>query len=148
MWNENRLCSWLTFSVGRLYCIFISKWHVIYITIWHFRFVLNTQMPCTFIHTIWSCLTIILTYLWGFPSFLSETLKHVAATVAGVKLSDHVVELVFTLFDENGEIILHQIIMYYMYWNISGNTCVVILYTLNFQKWTTQLVQIRLIIDN
>lgn len=35
--------------------------------------------------------------------FLTETLKHVAATVAGVKLSDHVVELVFTLFDENGE---------------------------------------------
>lgn len=32
-----------------------------------------------------------------------ETLKHVAATVAGVKLSDHVVELVFTLFDENGD---------------------------------------------
>ncbi|XP_061175248.1 calcium uptake protein 1, mitochondrial-like isoform X2 [Saccostrea echinata] len=32
-----------------------------------------------------------------------ETLKHVAATVAGVKLSDHVVELVFTLFDENAD---------------------------------------------
>ncbi|XP_048761828.2 calcium uptake protein 1, mitochondrial-like isoform X2 [Ostrea edulis] len=32
-----------------------------------------------------------------------ETLKHVAATVAGVRLSDHVVELVFTLFDENGD---------------------------------------------
>lgn len=32
-----------------------------------------------------------------------ETLKHVAATVAGVKLSNHVVELVFTLFDENGD---------------------------------------------
>lgn len=129
-------------------CIaFLSvKWHVLYITIWHIRFVLNTQMPCTFIHTIWSCLTIILIYLWGFPSFLSETLKHVAATVAGVKLSDHVVELVFTLFDENGEICLHQKIMYY--WNISGNTCVGILYTLNFQKWTTQLVKIWLIIDN
>lgn len=69
-------------------------------------------MPCTFIHTIWSCLTIILIYLWGFLSFLSETLKHVAATVAGVKLSDHVVELVFTLFDENGENCLHQKIMY------------------------------------
>lgn len=134
--------------MGRLYCFLISKWHFSCITIRHCRLVLpvNTQMPCSFIHTIWSCLTIILIYLWGFPSFLSETLKHVAATVAGVKLSDHVVELVFTLFDENGEICLHQKIMYY--WNISGNTCVGILYTLNFQKWTTQLVKIWLIIDN
>lgn len=49
----------------------------------------------------------------GISFFLTETLKHVAATVAGVKLSDHVVELVFTLFDENGEICVHQIIMYY-----------------------------------
>lgn len=41
--------------------------------------------------------------------FLTETLKHVAATVAGVKLSDHVVELVFTLFDENGEKCVHVV---------------------------------------
>lgn len=61
----------------------------------------------------------------GISFFLTETLKHVAATVAGVKLSDHVVELVFTLFDENGEICVHQIIMYYC--SISGNICVGIL---------------------
>ena len=34
----------------------------------------------------------------------SETLKHVARTVVQVDLSDHVVEVVFTLFDENGEL--------------------------------------------
>lgn len=33
----------------------------------------------------------------------SETLKHVARTVVQVDLSDHVVEVVFTLFDENGK---------------------------------------------
>lgn len=60
----------------------------------------------------------------GISFFLTETLKHVAATVAGVKLSDHVVELVFTLFDENGKICVHQI-MYYC--SISGNICVGIL---------------------
>lgn len=33
----------------------------------------------------------------------AETLKHVARTVVHVDLSDHVVEVVFTLFDENGK---------------------------------------------
>lgn len=32
-----------------------------------------------------------------------NTLKHVALTVAGIKLSDHVVDVVFTLFDENSD---------------------------------------------
>lgn len=31
------------------------------------------------------------------------TLKHVARTVAHVELSDHIVDVVFTLFDENRE---------------------------------------------
>ncbi len=30
-------------------------------------------------------------------------MKHVAKTVAGVELSDHVVEVIFNLFDENGD---------------------------------------------
>ena len=33
---------------------------------------------------------------------VSATLKHVARTVAHVELSDHLVEVVFTLFDDNG----------------------------------------------
>jgi hypothetical protein len=33
---------------------------------------------------------------------VAATLKHVARTVAHVELSDHVVNIVFTLFDENG----------------------------------------------
>lgn len=32
-----------------------------------------------------------------------ETLKHVAKTVAHVNLSDHLVDVVFVLFDENGK---------------------------------------------
>lgn len=35
--------------------------------------------------------------------FISETLKHVANTVAHVHLTDHVVDVVFTLFDENSK---------------------------------------------
>lgn len=34
---------------------------------------------------------------------LAATLKHVAKTVAHVELSDHVVNVVFTLFDDNSE---------------------------------------------
>ena len=33
----------------------------------------------------------------------AATLKHVAKTVAHVDLNDHVVAVVFTIFDENGE---------------------------------------------
>jgi len=32
---------------------------------------------------------------------ISATLKHVAKTVAHVDLSDHVINVVFTIFDEN-----------------------------------------------
>ena len=32
-----------------------------------------------------------------------ETMQHVAKTVAGVDLSDHIVNVVFVLFDENGD---------------------------------------------
>lgn len=35
--------------------------------------------------------------------FVAATLKHVAKTVAHVELSDHVVNVVFTLFDDNSE---------------------------------------------
>ena len=38
-----------------------------------------------------------------FPGYVTVTLKHVAKTVAHVQLSDHVVNVVFTLFDENSE---------------------------------------------
>lgn len=37
------------------------------------------------------------------------TLKHVAKTVAHVDLSDHVINVVFTIFDENSE---YQILFY------------------------------------
>lgn len=33
------------------------------------------------------------------------TLKHVAKTVAHVDLSDHVIQVVYTIFDENSELI-------------------------------------------
>lgn len=33
--------------------------------------------------------------------YVSATLKHVAKTVAHVDLSDHVINVVFTIFDEN-----------------------------------------------
>jgi hypothetical protein len=39
-------------------------------------------------------------YLW---LFFTETLVHVAKTVAYVHLSEHLVDVVFTLFDENGK---------------------------------------------
>ena len=32
-----------------------------------------------------------------------STMKHVAHTVANVELSDHVIDVVFVLFDENGD---------------------------------------------
>lgn len=35
--------------------------------------------------------------------FPSDDLKQVSQTVAGVDLSDHLVEVIFTLFDENSE---------------------------------------------
>ena len=34
---------------------------------------------------------------------LAATLKHVAKTVAHVNLSDHLVDVVFVIFDENGK---------------------------------------------
>jgi len=35
--------------------------------------------------------------------YCAATLKHVARTVAHVELSDHLVDVVFVLFDENGQ---------------------------------------------
>ena len=37
------------------------------------------------------------------PSCVAVTLKHVAKTVAHVELTDHVVNVVFTLFDDNSK---------------------------------------------
>ena len=34
---------------------------------------------------------------------LSETFKRVAHLVSGVRLRDHIVDVVFTMFDENGK---------------------------------------------
>lgn len=36
---------------------------------------------------------------------LTATLKHVAKTVAHVDLSDHIIQVVYTIFDENSELI-------------------------------------------
>lgn len=48
-----------------------------------------------------------MSYIW-----ISETLKHVAKTVAHVDLSEHVVDVVFTLFDENSELFYHIYLPY------------------------------------
>jgi hypothetical protein len=45
-------------------------------------------------------------------------LKHVAKTVAGVNLSDHVIQVIFDLFDENGEIKFQQ--KSFFLWSIAG----------------------------
>lgn len=37
----------------------------------------------------------------NFSTIFAATLKHVARTVAHVDLADHVIQVVFTLFDEN-----------------------------------------------
>lgn len=36
---------------------------------------------------------------------IAATLKHVAKTVAHVDLSDHIIQVVYTIFDENSELI-------------------------------------------
>lgn len=36
---------------------------------------------------------------------VAATLKHVAKTVAHVDLSDHIIQVVYTIFDENSELI-------------------------------------------
>lgn len=35
---------------------------------------------------------------------IAATLKHVAKTVAHVDLSDHIIQVVYTIFDENSEL--------------------------------------------
>lgn len=42
-----------------------------------------------------------------------QTLQHVAKTVAMVNLSDHVVDVVFTIFDENSEFLIEPIYLNY-----------------------------------
>lgn len=38
---------------------------------------------------------------------IAATLKHVAKTVAHVDLSDHIIQVVYTIFDENSELIFY-----------------------------------------
>lgn len=47
-----------------------------------------------------------------------QTLKHVAKTVAHVDLSDHVINVVFTIFDENRKYITEPIVLL-----INGKPC-------------------------
>ncbi len=42
-----------------------------------------------------------------------EILKHVSRTVAGINLSDHVVEVIFNLFDENGKETFFHLIFHF-----------------------------------
>lgn len=53
------------------------------------------------------------------------TLKHVARTVAHVELSDHVIHVVFTIFDENREFYFRmgnsfdlKVFVYYRGWTV------------------------------
>lgn len=50
------------------------------------------------------------------------TLKHVAKTVAHVQLSDHVIHVVFTIFDENRKFIWIRILYYIIsiYFTVDG----------------------------
>lgn len=40
------------------------------------------------------------------------TLKHVAKTVAHVDLNDHLINVIFTIFDENREYIFHRYVFF------------------------------------
>ena len=42
-------------------------------------------------------------------AFLSETFKRVALLVSGVRLNDHIVDVVFKMFDENGKVSRHPV---------------------------------------
>lgn len=44
--------------------------------------------------------------------FLTVTLKHVAKTVAHVDLNDHMINVIFTIFDENREFIFYLFLKY------------------------------------
>jgi len=45
------------------------------------------------------------TILFHLKCNIAATLKHVAKTVAHVDLSDHIIQVVYTIFDENSELI-------------------------------------------
>ena len=65
----------------------------------------------------------ILAYSYGYSCILlhiPDDLKQVSNTVAGVDLSDHVVQVVFTLFDENSKCTENVTVLYIMYC-IAGN---------------------------
>lgn len=47
------------------------------------------------------------TYIYIISFYFIATLKHVAKTVAHVDLSDHVIQVVYTIFDENSKFILN-----------------------------------------
>lgn len=46
---------------------------------------------------------------YNFNINIEATFKHVVKTVAGVELTDHVVDVIFTLFDEDGNDLLEII---------------------------------------
>ena len=48
----------------------------------------------------------------------AATLKHVAQTVAHVELSDHVLDVVFVLFDENGQYQHFSLLMMMMLYQV------------------------------
>ena len=67
-----------------------------------------------FLHT----LVDILAYSCGYSSlllYIPDDLKQVSNTVAGVDLSDHVVQVVFTLFDENSRCMENVTVLFMMY---------------------------------
>lgn len=43
--------------------------------------------------------------------YFIATLKHVAKTVAHVDLNDHLINVIFTIFDENREFIFYKYIL-------------------------------------
>ena len=80
--------------------IFDVCWHILLVfdVFWHI-FSINPQVLYS-INDIDTALTFY--HIAGAPIERS-TFKHVAHTVAGVNLSDHVIDVVFVLFDENGD---------------------------------------------
>lgn len=47
----------------------------------------------------------IYSYIIFCTTCVAATLKHVAKTVAHVDLSDHIIQVVYTIFDENSELV-------------------------------------------
>lgn len=48
----------------------------------------------------------------GFFFLFLVTLKHVAKTVAHVDLNDHMINVIFTIFDENRKLMFYTVYLY------------------------------------